>query len=42
MLDLKIAEIDIWRAARQMIDLYDFDAGWRAGLRADSYMRTAT
>ena len=30
-----IGEIHIWRAARQMIDLYDLDAGWRAGLRAD-------
>jgi hypothetical protein len=34
-LSLNFAEIDVWRAARQMIDLYDLDAGWRAGLRAD-------
>ena len=26
---------DVWCAARTMIDLYDLDAGWRAGLRAD-------
>ncbi len=32
------SEIDIWRAARQMIDLYDLDAGWRAGLRADQLL----
>ena len=29
-------EIDVWRAARQMIGLYDLDAGWRAGQRADN------
>lgn len=28
-------EIEIWRAAREMIELYDLDAGWQAGLRAD-------
>ena len=28
-------ETAIWRAARTMIDLYDLDAGWQAGLRAD-------
>jgi len=28
-------EIDIWRAARVMIDLYDLDARWNAGMRAD-------
>jgi hypothetical protein len=32
---LRMSESDIWRAARQMTDLYDLDAGWRAGLRAD-------
>ena len=25
-------DIDIWRAAHKMIDLYDLDAGWQAGL----------
>lgn len=30
-----MTEIDIWRAARTMIDLYDLDAGWRAAQRAD-------
>ena len=28
-------ERDIYRAARKMIDLYDLDTGWQAGLRAD-------
>jgi hypothetical protein len=30
-----VDEINIWRAARTMIDLYDLDAGWRAAQRAD-------
>jgi hypothetical protein len=30
-----LIETDIWRAAHKMIELYDRDAGWRAGLRAD-------
>ena len=25
----------IWRAAHKLIVLYDLDAGWRAGMRAD-------
>ena len=28
-------DASIWRAAHKMIELYDLDAGWRAGLRAD-------
>jgi hypothetical protein len=28
-------DIDIWRAAHKMIELYDTDAGWQAALRAD-------
>jgi hypothetical protein len=28
-------EVDIWRAAHKMIELYELDASWRAGLRAD-------
>jgi hypothetical protein len=28
-------ETDIWRAAHTMIQMYELDAGWRAGLRAD-------
>lgn len=31
----RIIEADVWRAAHKMIELYDLDAGWRAGLRAD-------
>jgi hypothetical protein len=38
MLHLKLSEIDIWRAARQMIELYGLDAGWRAGLCADQLL----
>jgi hypothetical protein len=30
-----IPEIDIYRAAHKMIEIYDLDAGWHAGLRAD-------
>jgi hypothetical protein len=37
-MQLKLAEVDIWRAAQQMIELYDLDAGWRAGLRADQLL----
>lgn len=28
-------ELDVWRAAHKMIELYDLDAGWRAAQRAD-------
>ena len=28
-------KIDVWRAARKMIELHSIEAGWRAGLRAD-------
>jgi hypothetical protein len=30
-----ISEIDVWRAAQQMIEIYGEDAGWQAALRAD-------
>jgi hypothetical protein len=33
-----VAEIDIYRAAKQMIDLYDNEAGIRAALRADQLL----
>jgi len=29
--------MDIWKAAHMMIEIYDLDAGWRAGLRADAF-----
>lgn len=30
-----IVEADIWRAAHEMIEIYELDAGWQAALRAD-------
>lgn len=31
----QIDELDVWRAAHKMIEIYDLEAGWHAGLRAD-------
>jgi hypothetical protein len=33
-----MSEIDIFRAAQKMIDMYGLDAGWRAGMRADHFL----
>jgi hypothetical protein len=30
-----IPELDIYRAAQKMIEMFELDAGWHAGLRAD-------
>ena len=38
-LSANIAEIDIYRAAKMMIEIYGNDAGIRAALRADYFYR---